>query len=110
MKFPHAVFVKELSFRTADLLHAAKVVQEIKTLRSQVQQREKEKAERATLVQQEKLIRGKVRLRIWLAAFILRIRLKHYCVNFARRDGSSLFRMFGFVLLLVAKAAKLQEL
>lgn len=41
--------------------HAAKVVQEIKALRSSVQQREKEKAERATLVQQEKLVRGKVR-------------------------------------------------
>ena len=36
------------------------MVQEVKSLRSSVQQREKEKAERATLVQQEKLIRGKV--------------------------------------------------
>lgn len=59
-KFPTAVFVKELSFRTADVRHAARVVQEIKTLRAQVQQREKEKAERATLVQQERLIKGKV--------------------------------------------------
>lgn len=41
--------------------HAAKVVQEIKSLRSQVQQREKERAERATLVQQEKLVKSKVR-------------------------------------------------
>ena len=43
-------------------------MQEIKALRSSVQQREKEKAERATLVQQEKLVRGKVRscgLRCW---------------------------------------------
>lgn len=61
-KFPQAVFIKELSFRTSDVLHAAKVVQEIKTMRSQVQQREKEKAERATLVKQEKLIRGKGRV------------------------------------------------
>lgn len=36
------------------------MVQEIKSLRSTVQQRDKEKAERATLVQQEKLVRGKV--------------------------------------------------
>lgn len=55
------MFLKELSFRSADIRHAAKVVQEIKALRSAVQQREKEKAERATLVQQEKLVRGKVR-------------------------------------------------
>ena len=54
------MFLKELSFRSADIRHAAKVVQEIKALRSAVQQREKEKAERATLVQQEKLVRGKV--------------------------------------------------
>ena len=60
-KFPHAVFVKELSYRTADVRHAARVVQEIKALRAQVQNREKEKAERATLVQQEKLVRGKGR-------------------------------------------------
>lgn len=39
--------------------HAAKVVQDIKLLKSQVQQRDKERAERATLVAQEKLARGK---------------------------------------------------
>ena len=60
-KHPRSIFLKELSFRSADVRHAAKVVQEIKALRSAVQQREKEKAERATLVQQEKLVRGKVR-------------------------------------------------
>lgn len=60
-KHPAAIFLKELSFRSADVRHAAKVVQEIKALRSSVQQREKERAERATLVQQEKLVRGKVR-------------------------------------------------
>jgi nucleosome binding factor SPN SPT16 subunit len=59
-RFPRAAFLKELSFRSADVRHAAKVVQEIKALRSSVQQREKERAERATLVQQEKLVRGKV--------------------------------------------------
>jgi hypothetical protein len=37
------------------------VVQEIKVLRSTVLQRDKERAERATLVKQEKLVRGKVR-------------------------------------------------
>lgn len=57
---PGAIFLKELSFRSSDTRHAAKVVQEIKSLRAAVQQRDKEKAERATLVQQEKLVRGKV--------------------------------------------------
>jgi nucleosome binding factor SPN SPT16 subunit len=62
LKHPRSIFLKELSFRSADVRHAAKVVQEIKALRSAVQQREKEKAERATLVQQEKLVRGKGRV------------------------------------------------
>ncbi len=39
--------------------HASKVVTDIKVLRSAVMQRDKERAERATLVQQEKLQRGK---------------------------------------------------
>lgn len=60
LKYPNLAVLKEISFRTGDVRHAARVVQEIKSMRSQVQQREKEKAERATLVQQEKLIRGKV--------------------------------------------------
>ena len=59
-RFPQAVFLKELSFRTSDTRHAARVVQEIKVLRSSVGQREKEQAERATLVQQERLIKSKV--------------------------------------------------
>ncbi len=44
-------------------MHRARVqvVQEIKSLRSNVSQREKEKAERATLVQQERLVKAKVR-------------------------------------------------
>ena len=36
------------------------VVQEIKVLRSNISAREREKAERATLVQQDKLIKAKV--------------------------------------------------
>ena len=39
----------------------AQVVQEIKVLRSSVSQREKEKAERATLVVQERLVKAKAR-------------------------------------------------
>ena len=39
------------------------VVQEIKMLRGSITQREKEKAERATLVQQERLIKSGVSLR-----------------------------------------------
>lgn len=57
--FPDRIFLKELSFRSADVKHATKVVQEIKLLRSKVLQRDKENAERATLVEQEKLVRGK---------------------------------------------------
>ncbi|KAK9824573.1 hypothetical protein WJX72_011424 [[Myrmecia] bisecta] len=60
--FPNAMFLKELSFRSADTRHAAKVVQEIKVLRSAVSQRERENAERATLVQQERLIKAKGRM------------------------------------------------
>ena len=37
------------------------VVQEIKIMRSNVSQREREKAERATLVTQERLVKSKVR-------------------------------------------------
>jgi hypothetical protein len=59
-RFPDLIFLKDLSFRTMDLKHATRVVQEMKVLRSSVMQRDKERAERATLVQQEKLIIGKV--------------------------------------------------
>lgn len=38
----------------------SQVVQEIKVLRSGVSQRERERAERATLVEQERLIKAKV--------------------------------------------------
>ena len=59
-RYPKAVFLKELSFRTTDSRHALKVVQEIKVLRSSVSQREREQAERANLVQQERLVKSKV--------------------------------------------------
>jgi len=60
--FPKKCFVKEMSFRTANGNHATSIVRDIKTLRSMVLSRDKEKAERATLVQQEKLILGKQRV------------------------------------------------
>ena len=58
IKFPAAVFLKELSFRSADIKHANRMVQEIKMLRSTTQQRDKERAERAGLVAQERLVQG----------------------------------------------------
>lgn len=61
-RYPNAVFLKELSFRTSDTRHAVRVVQEIKVLRSNVSQREREQAERATLVQQERLVKSKGRM------------------------------------------------
>jgi nucleosome binding factor SPN SPT16 subunit len=60
-KFPRAIYVKEVSFRSNDTRHSNQVVQLIKTLRRQVAQRESEKAERATLVVQERLQIGKGR-------------------------------------------------
>ncbi|CAI9101355.1 OLC1v1038658C1 [Oldenlandia corymbosa var. corymbosa] len=55
MKFQSSLYVKEVSFRSKDPRHISEVVQQIKTLRRQVASRESEKAERATLVTQEKL-------------------------------------------------------
>ncbi|MBA0859974.1 hypothetical protein Goshw_012680 [Gossypium schwendimanii] len=49
------IYLKEVSFRSKDPRHISEVVQQIKTLRRQVVARESEKAERATLVTQEKL-------------------------------------------------------
>lgn len=54
-KFSGAIYLKEVSFRSSDVKHTSQVVQLIKTLRRQVALRESEKAERATLVTQEKL-------------------------------------------------------
>ncbi|KAH6769998.1 global transcription factor C [Perilla frutescens var. hirtella] len=54
-KFPDSIYVKEVSFHSKDPRHISEVVQLIKTLRKQFASRESEKAERATLVTQEKL-------------------------------------------------------
>lgn len=51
-----AIYLKEVSFRSKDPRHISEVVQQIKTLRRNVMARESEKAERATLVTQEKLV------------------------------------------------------
>uniref|UniRef100_A0A0D9W3H9 FACT complex subunit n=1 Tax=Leersia perrieri TaxID=77586 RepID=A0A0D9W3H9_9ORYZ len=50
-----AIYLKEITFRSKDPRHSSEVVQQIKTLRRQVASRESERAERATLVTQEKL-------------------------------------------------------
>ena len=55
LKFPGAIYLKEVSFRSKDPRHISEVVQLIKTLRRHVMARESERAERATLVTQEKL-------------------------------------------------------
>ncbi|KAK8637954.1 hypothetical protein V6N13_136403 [Hibiscus sabdariffa] len=55
LKNQGAIYLKEVSFRSKDPRHISEVVQQIKTLRRHVVARESEKAERATLVTQEKL-------------------------------------------------------
>ncbi|XP_061360509.1 FACT complex subunit SPT16-like isoform X1 [Gastrolobium bilobum] len=55
MKFPGSIYLKEASFRSKEPKHISEVVQSIKSLRRQVVARESERAERATLVSQEKL-------------------------------------------------------
>ncbi|KAJ6737737.1 FACT COMPLEX SUBUNIT SPT16 [Salix viminalis] len=55
LKFQGSIYLKEVSFRSKDSRHISEVVQQIKTLRRQVTSRESERAERATLVSQEKL-------------------------------------------------------
>ncbi|KAJ8773971.1 hypothetical protein K2173_009402 [Erythroxylum novogranatense] len=55
LKFQGAIYLKEVSFRSKDPRHISEVVQLIKTLRRHVMARESERAERATLVTQEKL-------------------------------------------------------
>ncbi|KAJ4952611.1 hypothetical protein NE237_029443 [Protea cynaroides] len=55
LKFQGSVYLREVSFRSKDARHISEVVQQIKTLRRQVASRESERAERATLVTQEKL-------------------------------------------------------
>ncbi|XXG78501.1 hypothetical protein AAC387_Pa08g2436 [Persea americana] len=55
VKFQGSIYLKEVSFRSKNPRHISEVVQLIKSLRRQVTSRESEKAERATLVTQEKL-------------------------------------------------------
>ncbi|XP_043700747.1 FACT complex subunit SPT16-like [Telopea speciosissima] len=55
LKFQGSIYLREVSFRSKDSRHISEVVQHIKTLRRQVASRESERAERATLVTQEKL-------------------------------------------------------
>lgn len=55
LKFHGSIYLKEVSFRSKDPRHISEVVQQIKTLRRQVVARESERAERATLVTQERL-------------------------------------------------------
>ncbi|KAA8545293.1 hypothetical protein F0562_020077 [Nyssa sinensis] len=56
LKYQGSIYVKEVSFRSKDPRHISEVVQLIKTLRRHVAARESERAERATLVTQEKLV------------------------------------------------------
>ncbi|XP_060167395.1 FACT complex subunit SPT16-like [Lycium barbarum] len=51
-----AIYLKEVSFRSKDPRHISEMVQVIKTLRRNFMARESERAERATLVTQEKLV------------------------------------------------------
>ncbi|KAJ6808865.1 FACT complex subunit SPT16-like [Iris pallida] len=55
LKNQGAIYLKEITLRSKDPRHSADIVQSIKTLRRQVASRESERAERATLVTQEKL-------------------------------------------------------
>ena len=56
MKFPDLTFLREISYRSSDTKHANYIVQEMRALKRTVSQRETEKAERATLVRQERLV------------------------------------------------------
>ena len=56
IKFPDLCFLREISYRTSDGKHANYIVQEMRALKRMVTQRESEKAERATLVRQERLV------------------------------------------------------
>ena len=55
LKFPDLTFLREVSYRSSDTKHANYVVQEMRALKRTVMQRETERAERATLVRQERL-------------------------------------------------------
>ncbi|CAB81168.1 putative protein [Arabidopsis thaliana] len=55
LKNKDAIYLKEVSFRTKDSRHSSDVVQQVKSLRRKVMARESERAERTSLVNQEKL-------------------------------------------------------
>eukprot|EP00899_Mesostigma_viride_P015637 jgi/Mesvir1/24074/Mv10796-RA.1 len=59
---PDAIFVRELSFRLADVRHGSLVVQQIKTLKRQISQHETEMKARESLVEQERLVLSKGRV------------------------------------------------
>ncbi|XP_051201231.1 FACT complex subunit SPT16 [Lolium perenne] len=63
LKSQGAIYLKEITFRSKDPRHSSEVVQQIKTLRRQVASRESERAERATLVTQEKLQQASTKLK-----------------------------------------------
>jgi len=67
VKFPNSTFIKEISFRSKDGRNINHVVKVIKDVRKRLKQLEREKQQRSTLVQQEKL-------RIIRGAYIPRIR------------------------------------
>ena len=56
VRFPNSIFLKEVSFRSSDTRHANHVVQEIQALRRNIVARETERAQRADLVRQERLV------------------------------------------------------
>lgn len=62
VKFPGHTFIKELSFKTGNAAHAQRVVADAKNLQRQIAAKDREKAAKATLVQQDRLIpaKGKV--------------------------------------------------
>ena len=53
---PDKTYIKELNFRSKNASHASTIVQAAKTLQRTIKSRDKERAERATLVVQEKLV------------------------------------------------------
>ncbi|GAB2214564.1 hypothetical protein Droror1_Dr00018916 [Drosera rotundifolia] len=63
LKHQGSIYLKEVSFRSKDSRHINEIVAQIKTLRRQVASRESERAERATLVTQEKLVLANSKIR-----------------------------------------------
>ncbi|GAB4855678.1 FACT complex subunit spt16 [Ancistrocladus abbreviatus] len=63
LKHQGSIYLKEVSFRSKDSKHIGDIAGHIKTLRRLVAARESERAERATLVSQEKLVLAGNKLR-----------------------------------------------